>query len=158
MAAALQLPLSAIPETHFALPKRSQRAVSDAEVVEEIAVVVEAKQPVKQSAPVVKQSAPVVKQSAPVVVLQDSAATKAEEEAVEEGGGAAVVDAKGGGAEEAAADVEAATKEEAAAAVDVEDLERTKTLRQLRDMCSARGLSSTGKKGELVQRLMAGKT
>ena len=68
MAAALQLPLSAIPETHFALPKRSQRAVSDAEVVEEIAVVVEAKQPVKQSAP--------------VVVLQDSAATKAEEEAV----------------------------------------------------------------------------
>jgi hypothetical protein len=34
-----------------------------------------------------------------------------------------------------------------------EDLERTKTLRQLRDMCAARGLPNTGKKSELVTRL-----
>ena len=35
----------------------------------------------------------------------------------------------------------------------VEDLERTKTLRQLRDMCVARDLSAKGNKAELVARL-----
>ena len=35
------------------------------------------------------------------------------------------------------------------------DLERTHTLRQLRDMCAARDLPSSGKKSDLVKRLHA---
>lgn len=36
-----------------------------------------------------------------------------------------------------------------------EELERTHTLKQLRDMCTERGLPSNGKKGELAKRLVA---
>lgn len=37
---------------------------------------------------------------------------------------------------------------------EAEDLARTKTLRELRDMCTERGLSSAGKKTALVDRLL----
>jgi hypothetical protein len=35
------------------------------------------------------------------------------------------------------------------------ELERTRTLRELRDMCSAQGLPTTGKKSDLARRLVA---
>ena len=35
----------------------------------------------------------------------------------------------------------------------VEDLERTKTLKQLRDMCTELGLPNNGKKGDLARRI-----
>jgi hypothetical protein len=38
--------------------------------------------------------------------------------------------------------------------IDPEQLRRTKTLRQLRDMCVARGLPDHGKKSEVVDRLV----
>ena len=39
--------------------------------------------------------------------------------------------------------------------VGAEELARTKTLRELRDMCADRGLSSAGKKSALVDRLLS---
>jgi hypothetical protein len=54
------------------------------------------------------------------------------------------------------------SSEEAVAEADVvvieEDLERTKTLKQLRDMCAAAGLPNHGRKGELVARLRSFET
>ena len=44
---------------------------------------------------------------------------------------------------------------ESVEAVTAEELERTKTLKQLREMCLERNLSAAGKKGELARRLMA---
>ena len=54
---------------------------------------------------------------------------------------------------EATTEVTEPKEEEAAPREEEEDWERTKTLRQLREMCTARGLASTGKKSELVARL-----
>ncbi|OUU49650.1 MAG: hypothetical protein CBC12_07445 [Candidatus Puniceispirillum sp. TMED52] len=50
------------------------------------------------------------------------------------------------------ADTEEGPKQEQLSA---EELERTKTLKQLRDMCNEMGLSCTGKKGDLARRISA---
>ena len=47
------------------------------------------------------------------------------------------------------------TEEEDVIVVESESLERTKTLKQLRDMCVDRGLPSNGKKSDLIERLVS---
>lgn len=54
---------------------------------------------------------------------------------------------------ELASSEEPATDKDNEALPDPKEMERTMTLRQLRDLCTKKNLSSTGKKSELVARL-----
>ena len=53
------------------------------------------------------------------------------------------------------ATTEQASEDDVVIEFDAELLRRTKTLRQLRDMCKERGLPDHGKKNDLVERLVA---
>ena len=127
----MPLPESLIPATLPVTPKRSKRVQG----ADEVRAPPEEEAPEEGAAPPEEKAAP------------EEGAAPPEEEAAPPEEGVAPPE------EEAAPEANTASSEASNEIIVYEDLQRTKTLRELKEMCLERSLPTHGKKMELVRRI-----